>query len=202
MQPLNLRGRKAELLLTTMGSKKKVNSHILSDLEVCSLEEESYIDLPQTFTQPSIPVKKENIPMQKNVEQPYLHDVRIAQIAAEVGLLIGADAYKASEPSQVINSRGDGPYAVKTPLGWVINGPLRRTTTSSVNLEMVRHSVNHISVSTVENLFTQLYNAEFPERGYEEKAELSHEDHQFLESVKRTTQLVNGYYYIGLALKN
>lgn len=117
-------------------------------------------------------------------------------------LLFGADAYKASEPLQIINSKGDGPYAVKTPLGWVINGPLRRTTTSSVNTEMASHSVNCISVSNVENLFTQLYNADFPERGYDDKAELSHEDHQFLESVKRTTQLVNGHYCIGLPLKN
>lgn len=86
MQQLNLRGRgtRAELLLTTMGSEKKVSSRILSDLEVCGVEEESYMDFPQTFTQPSIPVKKENIPLQKDIEQwPYLHDVRIVHIEAE-----------------------------------------------------------------------------------------------------------------------
>lgn len=92
MHQLNLRGRKSELLLTTMGSERKVSSHILSDLEVSGLEEENYIDLPQTFTQPSIPVKKENIPLQTDVKQwPYLHGVRILHIAAEVGLLIGRD---------------------------------------------------------------------------------------------------------------
>lgn len=118
-----------------------MSSHILSDLEGCTLEEDNYIDLPQTFTQPSIPMKKENIPLQKDVEQwPYLHEVCILHIPAEVGLLIGADAYKASEPLQIINSKSDGPYVVKTPLGCVINSPLRQTTTSSVNTEMASQS--------------------------------------------------------------
>lgn len=123
MHQLNLRGNKTELLLTTMGSEKKVNTHVLSDLEVCGLEEENYIDLPQVFTQPSIPVKKDNIPLKSDVDPwPYLH--RLLHIEAEVGHLIGTDVYKAMEPRQIINSRGDGPYAVRTSLGWVVNGPL------------------------------------------------------------------------------
>lgn len=201
MQQLNLRGRKSELLLTTMGSEKKVNTHVLSELEVCGLEEENYIHLPQVFTQPSIPVKKENIPLQRDVDQwPYLHGVRLLHIEAEVGLLIGTDVYKAMEPRQIINSRGDGPYAVKTSLGWVINGPLRGT--AAANQDVVSHSVNRISVSNVENLLTQLYNADFPERGYDDKSEMSQEDHQFLDSVKESTQLVDGHYCIGLPLKD
>lgn len=89
---------------------------------------------------------------------------------------------------------------MKTPLGWVINGPLRRPTTTSANQEMVSHSVNHISVSNVENLFAQLYNANFPRRGHDDKAEMSQEDCQFLDSGKRSAPLVDGHYCIGLPL--
>ncbi|KAM8861775.1 uncharacterized protein ACB058_008484 isoform 2-T2 [Synchiropus picturatus] len=201
MQQLNLRGRKSEIMLTTMGSEKKVNTHILSDLEVCGLEEMNYIELPQVFTQPSIPVKKENIPLQADVDQwPYLREIRLSHIEAEVGLLIGTDVYRAMEPRQIINSRGDGPYAVRTTLGWVINGPLRGTAVASSDI--VSHTVNHISVSTVETLLTQLYNADFPEKEYNDKSEMSREDHQFLDSVKKSTQFINGHYCIGLPLKN
>lgn len=40
MRHLNVRGKKADLLLTTMGAEKKVTTHIISDLEVSGLEEE------------------------------------------------------------------------------------------------------------------------------------------------------------------
>ena len=43
---------------------------------------------------------------------------------AGVGLLIGVNMPKAMEPRQIINRQDDGPYAVQTLLGWVVNGPL------------------------------------------------------------------------------
>lgn len=162
MRQLNLRGRRSELLLTTMGAENKVSTHVISDLEVCGLEEKIYIDLPRVFTQSNIPVKRENIPLQKDVDQwPYLHGVCISHLDAEVGLLIGMDVYKAMEPREIINSKDDGPYAVRTALGWVINGPLIST---AANQELVSHSVNRISVSNVESLLTQMYNVDFPEK--------------------------------------
>lgn len=85
------------------------------------------------------------MPLQRDVDQwPYLQEVPILHIEADVGLLIGTDVFKAMEPRQIINSRGDGPYAVRTSLGWVINGPLRGTTTA--NQDIVSHSVSRISV--------------------------------------------------------
>ncbi len=76
MRDLNLKGRKTEILLRTMGQEKPVHSNILSDLEICGLECEDYIELPKVFTQKEIPVKQENIPQQKDLEKwPYLHQV-------------------------------------------------------------------------------------------------------------------------------
>lgn len=199
MRQLNLRGRRSELLLTTMGAERKVSTHVLSDLEVCGLDEQNYIDLPQVFTQPSIPVKKENIPLQQDADRwSYLDEVCIPRLDREIGLLIGMNAYKAMEPQQIIKSRDEGPYAVRTPLGWVINGPLRGT---AANQEPVSHTVNHVSVSNVETLLTQMYNADFPERRYDDKTEMSQEDLQFLDSVKNSIQLTDSHYCIGLPLK-
>lgn len=77
----------------------------------------------------------------------------LPQINAEVGLLIGTNVPKAMEPWQEIHSERDGPYAVRTALGWVVNGPLR-------SLEMDRdkgesHTVNRLSVVEVEALLRQ-----------------------------------------------
>ncbi|KAJ8357950.1 hypothetical protein AAFF_G00048870 [Aldrovandia affinis] len=121
MRQLNIRGRKTEIILRTMGQEKPVHSYILPDLEVCGLETRDYIDLPKVFIHRDIPVKKENILRQEDVQRwPYLKEVQIPRLEAEIGLLIGTNAPRAMEPWRVINSEGDGPYAVKTTLGWVV----------------------------------------------------------------------------------
>ncbi|KAJ8404586.1 hypothetical protein AAFF_G00334490 [Aldrovandia affinis] len=76
MNQLNMRGRRTEILLQTMGQEKTVQSYMLSDLEVCGLEESDFIELPNVFSQKDIPVKRENIPLQEDVDRwPYLEEV-------------------------------------------------------------------------------------------------------------------------------
>ncbi len=45
-------------------------------------------------------------------------------IDADVELLIGMNVPRALEPLEVIRSVDKGPYAIKTMLGWTVNGPL------------------------------------------------------------------------------
>lgn len=105
---LNLKGKSTQFLLDTMAQDnsdchKLIKSVVLSDLEVCGLEENTYIELPKVFTQSHIPVKKDNI--QEDIAQwQYLKEVRLPRIKAEVGMLIGANVPKAIEPWQVINN--------------------------------------------------------------------------------------------------
>lgn len=203
MRDLNLRGRKTEILLRTMGQEKSVHSHILSDLEISGLESEDYIELPKVFTQKEIPVKQENIPHQQDLEKwPYLRQVNLPHLNAEVGLLIGANAHKAIEPWQIINSEGNGPYAIRTALGWIVNGPLR--TDVSAESDQVRipsFTVNRIAVSDIETLLVEQFNADFPERKYSDKNEMSQEDLKFMQSVEQSVQYKDGHYCIGLPFK-
>lgn len=107
---LHLKGKTTNFLLDTMAqdnsdSHKLMKSVVLSDLEVCGLEENKYIDLPKVCTHKDIPVKKENIPQQEDIAHwLYLKEVRLPCIEAEVGMLSGANVPKAIEPWQVINS--------------------------------------------------------------------------------------------------
>ena len=50
--------------------------------------------------------------------------MNISTIYSDVGLLIGVNVPKAMEPWDVISSADEGPFAVKTVLRWVINGPM------------------------------------------------------------------------------
>lgn len=70
-----------------------------------------------------MPVGPANIITTETLKKwPYLNNVDIPEIHAEVELLIGTNASKLLEPWEVVNSQGDGPFAIKTLLGWVVNG--------------------------------------------------------------------------------
>ncbi|XP_049896027.1 uncharacterized protein LOC126387557 [Epinephelus moara] len=125
MNKLNLQGRRSNILLRTMGQRKVVETSIVSGLEVAGLDGRKFCDLPGIYTQKTMPVHKGNIPHQNDINcWPHLRDVHLPEIDSEIELLIGSDVPKALEPLDVIRSVGDGPYAVKTMLGWTVNGPL------------------------------------------------------------------------------
>ncbi|KAL0153188.1 hypothetical protein M9458_051515 [Cirrhinus mrigala] len=203
IKQLNVRGKKAKILLRTMGQERPVDSYIVSDLEVCGLEEKEYVDLPKVYTQKRIPVRNENIPSQRHIEKwPYLSKVHLPTIDAEIGLLMGTNIPKALEPWQVINSEGNGPYALKTALGWVVNGLSQETGSCWIGKEVQPAiAVNRISVESIEHLLVQQYNTDFAERCSEDKPEMSQDDHQFMRFVEKSTQLVDGCYCIGLPMK-
>lgn len=200
---LNVQGRKTELMLSTINSKKRVESYILTDLEVSGLEDNNFIELSKVFTQRSIPVSRENVPLQKDVDKwPYLGEVRLPHIDAGVELLIGTREHKVLEPWKVIHSQANGPYAVKTALGWILNGPLEDPTDTTVddNAQSCA-AVNRIAIESMEQLLIQQYNHDFPERNCDDKSEMSQEDHRFMDSVSGSARFVDGHHYIDLPMK-
>lgn len=73
-----------------------------------------------------MPVTRHNIITEKDLRKwPYLQKIKIPKLDVGVDLLIGTNAPKLSEPWEIIHRCNDGPHAVRTLLGWVVNGPLR-----------------------------------------------------------------------------
>ncbi|KAL2102335.1 hypothetical protein ACEWY4_001503 [Coilia grayii] len=202
MEELHMEGRRTEILLRTMGLERAVNTYRVNGLEVSSLDGTEFIHLPEVFTQSRIPVSHANIVTDKDIQKwPYLKDVQLTTIKADIGLLIGANASRALEPWRIIHSQGDGPYAVKTCLGWLINGPLsdRSLTDEHGRLHI---SSNRISVARLEELLVNQYNSDFPERMYEEKAEPSFEDKKFLRIADESAVKKNGHYVMRLPFRD
>jgi len=112
-----------------------------------------------------MPIKMKNIPQQEDIAHwPYSKEVCLPRIKAEVGLLIGAHIPKAIEPRQVINSECEEPYADKTALGWVINGPLRKEDVfKSASSTLQGYPANRFSVVEIEELFLMQCKTGFPE---------------------------------------
>ncbi|KAJ8379740.1 hypothetical protein SKAU_G00005180 [Synaphobranchus kaupii] len=121
----------------------------------------------------------------------------VGSIRAGVNLLIGANIPKAIEPLKVINSQGEGPYAVLTRLGWIVNGPLGSAAPADEQ-DRPRFTSNRISVARLGELLIQQYNRDFSELAYNEKQEHSFEDKKFLQVVNDSVTKKEGHYEIGL----
>ncbi|CAL9682043.1 unnamed protein product [Knipowitschia caucasica] len=201
MNRLNLTGRKLGILLRTMGQEKVVDSYMLTDLEVSGLKTSEFCNLPEIFTQKSMPVHRGNIPQAKDLQRwPHLRHIQIPEIEADVDLLIGTNVPQALEPWEVVRTVNGGPYAVKTILGWTVNGPLRGD--CQMDKQIQPHvSVNRISVARLDELWEKQLKIDFPEAKQDEQHGLSKEDERFVESVSHSVNHIDGHYSIGLPVK-
>nr|XP_055059768.1 uncharacterized protein LOC129443292 [Misgurnus anguillicaudatus] len=197
MRKLHLNGRKTKISLLTMSPKTTVSSYVVNNLEISSLNGKVFYGLPEVYTQKQMPVSPANIVEQKDLTKwPYLDGIYIPHIQAEVELLIGTNASKLLEPWQVVNSQGDGPYAVRTLLGWVVNGSLG----SSQN-EQHTARVNRVSVETLELLLEKQYQHDFSEKLSDDKEEMSQQDKRFMEIMEKSVSFKSGHYSLKLPFK-
>lgn len=203
MTRLNLTGKKLGILLRTMGQEKVVDSYKLSDLEVAGLDSNNFCGLPEIFTQRSMPVHRGNIPRSKDLQRwPHLRHIEIPEIDADVDLLIGTNVPRALEPWQVVRAVNGGPYAIKTILGWTVNGPLRGDCQiSDQKCLQPDITVNRISVARLDELWEKQLKVDFPETLQDEQPGLSREDERFIELVSESAKLIDGHYSIGLPVR-
>ncbi|KAJ8412275.1 hypothetical protein AAFF_G00145420 [Aldrovandia affinis] len=89
----------------------------------------------------------------------------------------------------IINSQGNGPYEVKTLLGWVVNGPLNTCTAMDVSGPPAMMA-NRISIADLGELIIRQYNQDISEREYEERSEMS-DNHDMAE--QRTMNLLKRF---------
>ncbi|XP_022595647.1 WD repeat-containing protein 17-like, partial [Seriola dumerili] len=203
MHKLHLTGRNGRILLRTMGQEKVVSSNIVSGLEVAALEGDNFLELPRVYTQESMPVNRGNIPTERDIEQwSHLKHIRLPQIDAGIELLIGTNVPKALEPLEVVCSVNDGPYAIRTLLGWTVNGPLTGSSGETVKWEHPQITVNRVAVVNLDDLWQQQFKNDFPESSIEEQPGMSREDQRFLEFVNNTVKQVEEHYQIALPLRN
>ena len=180
LQQLGVEGNPTVLSLTTMQQQNgQVKCSVIS-LEALDLEENNFVELPTVFSTPKIPVTSSNIPHQ-------LKEVKLPQLNANVGLLIGNDIPKALEPQEVKGSRNGGPFAVRTLLGWVVNGSLCRDGKTS-------HTANFIKADDkLSHQFERFCNREFNDAPSYGKPAMSQEDKRALAVFESSVRVAEGH---------
>ena len=93
-------------------------------------------------------------------------------------------------------SENGGPFATRTLLEWVLNGPLSRE-------DVETPTVNFVQVnSNFDRCFEQFCNMEFNDMTYESKTSMSQNDKRALEIMEQSAKLIDGHYEIRLPWKN
>lgn len=150
-----------------------------------------------------MPLITDNIPTQEGLSRwPYLQKVKIPEIWANIELLIRTNASKIMELWDIIHSQGEGPYAVRSLVGWVVSGPLRDGA-SNISSDCQSATMNRISVAKLKKLLISQYNRDFNEKTSKEKLEMSFtkEDKRFLAIANGSVSLIDGHYILNLSFR-
>ena len=127
---------------------------------------------------------------------------------------------KALGPIDVIASKNNGPYVIKTRLGWCIVSPVN-CTRNRKRIHCNRRAVKKcdtkdvgkyyfqtktsVEENDVGDMLTRLYNLEFIEAGPTERrseASMSREDQKFIKILQEGRKLRNGHYQVPLPFKD
>jgi hypothetical protein len=196
MEKLNIVGKRKNITIETVNGKVKKSSYEIRDIHICGLNESRTIKIDQLYTQPDLPVNTNDIITESEVNQwEHLKGIPFNVVNSEVELLIGVDVPKAMEPWDVIRTEDEGPYAVKTALGWVINGPI--FSESETNMKL-----NFIKADNLEDMLIKSYNTDFSERLIDDVSEYSREDKHFMKTVENSLKFETGKYCMKLPFKN
>ncbi|XP_038073422.1 uncharacterized protein LOC119741653 [Patiria miniata] len=185
---LKTKSRKTKLIIKTMNSEELINTEvILDELQLSSIDGDTFIDLPAVFMKDSMPVTMKEAPTQRDLnewshlKQIKLPDQRNIDIP-KVSLMIGVNVPAASLPLETAAGHLGDPYAIRSPLGWLVYGlpgKLRDQPEVSVNINM-----------------------DFNERLNDDKQAMSVEDRQFITFMDESVVKTSGHYQMKLPFRD
>ena len=144
MEQLNISGIQTFINIKTLIGHQK-ESYIVEGLSVSKATvsdgNPKWIKLLSAFSKKEIPVDSCEIATAGKFKKwDYLE--RISKELGDnenisVGLLVGANCLEALEPVEVIPRQNDGPYAIRTALGWCIVGPIKAQCHNAVSYNWI-----------------------------------------------------------------
>jgi hypothetical protein len=127
LQKLNIQGEPITLSLSTLNDDRSSKAESVT-LEVTGTRQNKKVVLPKVYAIDSFPDLTRNMATQEDVNKwEHLQDISLPHGNAEVSLLIGQDNPQVLTPLEVRRGRDMEPYAVRCCLGWLINGPMGKT---------------------------------------------------------------------------
>lgn len=190
---LGLSGNEKTLSLTTMNAESVESDCIVVSLQVSDLDQNT-VELMDVYSCKKRPVTEKDIPQQEDANRwSHLDGLNLPRFKyTDIDLLIGSDVPQALEPKQVKESQNGGPFAVKTLLGWTVNGPLGRKGKQNSSTNRIHADVQ------LDEQFRRYCDMEFNAMKLRDEWTMSQEDIKALSQIKESARMVEGHYEIAL----
>ena len=137
---LHVRTRATKLFLRTINLEETVDTETtLDQLQIGSIDGTTFIDLPDAYIK-DIPVDEQEILTQRDINKwKHMQSVKLPKLDTtqaclpKVTMMIGINVPAATTPLETRVGDIGQPYAVKSPLGWLVYGLPGRGKTTDVH---------------------------------------------------------------------
>ena len=196
VRELQLQGRPVNYSLKTLGVQQENRKSMVVDLNLRSYECDSTMQLCNVYVIPEIPVEVPSVDLQKH---SHLQDLSL-HIDGQVDILIGQCHAEALIPLEVRKGNRGDPFAVRTLLGWSVNGPVAATDRCSRKVISNFVTSSPISMSSLDSDIKRLWDIE-GEDLYSEELSWSREDKDVIDFWDQRHKLVDGHYQVPIPWK-
>ena len=197
MERLRVKGHPVNFQLTTMNrvSEESSKSHMLF---VQGVNEKECIEIPNALSVKDLSVARSCIPTKKDMKQwRHLEGIDIPELEdPEVTILIGTDVPEAHWKLEERRGRRKEPYAIRTPLGWSVAGPMGSTSRFEANSFFIRKEDEYLNDSV-----KKMFEMDFSESAYGPPVSMSLEDQKALHVMESSVKEVGGHYQMDLPFK-
>jgi hypothetical protein len=191
---LGITGVPTTFSLTTVNQGTKENRGEVR-LIVSDLDGSENVDITRAWTVNNLPISKRSISTTNDVfGWSHLDGIVFPELENEnVSMIIGSDV---PEAHWVLEQRRGGrkePYAVRTPLGWTLIGPIGTEIEQEFLINFIRKEDN-----TLQEQVERMFRMDFSETDFHLGKGMSLEDQKALNIMESSAKKVNGHYEIAL----
>ena len=200
VEELNLESEPANFTLSTVNHQGQETGH-RTHLNIEALDGSKTFSLDQVLTTESLPIGERHFASNKEVKKwPHLNGISLPEVEGhQVAILIGSDRPDIIDDNSEIRRGAKGqPYAVNTPLGWTVYGPMGEPNSDGVHVNFVRSACEEMLSKQLEHL----YNAEFRDTLVDVEESLSFEDRKAKQIMDESVALTNGHYQLKLPFRH
>ena len=198
VKQLGITGVPTRFSLTTVndGTRLKTGEEVI--LIVSDLKGQE-VDITCAWTVDKLPISRRSIPTASDVARwSHLDGIEFPELSNEtVGIIIGSDVPEAHWVLDQCHGGRKEPYAIQTPLGWTLMGPIGSESSQEFQVNFVESQDN-----SLQRQFERVMQMDFSESNDYMAKEMSLEDQRALSIMKETVKNVGNHYEIALPWRN
>lgn len=196
---LKLKGQSVDFQLTTMNGVSQESSKSYS-FYVQGLGQKDCLEIQNALSVKDLSVAKSCIPSKEDIAKwRHFDGISVPELESpDVTVLIGADVPEAHWKLEERRGRKKEPYAVRTPLGWSVAGPLgTNPNRDNVSSFLIRKEDEYLR-ETMDRMFQM----DFSESTYSSELSMSLDDKKALAMMESSITVdVDGHYQLDLPFR-